>query len=62
MDYDIIEEFEEPTEFTHPIAVVIKPNIELSICLDSQNLNKIKNKLLTWVQKPLIVPSSMVLM
>lgn len=36
----IIKKVTEPTEFVHPIVLVRKPNDEIRICLDPQNLNK----------------------
>ncbi|KAJ8917066.1 hypothetical protein NQ315_012985 [Exocentrus adspersus] len=30
----------EPTEFVNPIVLVKKPNNDIRICLDPQNLNK----------------------
>ncbi|UYV66236.1 K02A2.6-like [Cordylochernes scorpioides] len=37
---DIIEKFEEPSEWTHPIVVVQKPSGDVRICMDPRELNK----------------------
>ena len=41
----IITQVTEPTDWTHPLVVVIKPNGKLRICVDLTKLNK-------WVKRP----------
>lgn len=36
----VITKVKEPTEFVHPIVLVNKPNNEIRVCLDPQNLNR----------------------
>ena len=37
---DIIEPFDEPTDWVNGLVIVEKPNGELRICLDPRNLNQ----------------------
>lgn len=40
MDCDVITPIDEATEFVSPVVVVRKPNGQIRICLDPQNLNQ----------------------